>query len=161
MGRPGPEKGAAAASGGLDSGVYGLVLRLEGQVRLTVGRHGTHLFQPGFYCYVGSARRNLDRRLARHRSKEKRFHWHIDYLLEAAELVEAMAAATTRPLECELSRRVAALAAGPAVAGFGSSDCACPTHLYYFREDPRPLLGPVLERLAAGPGRVKGPSRPG
>ena len=147
MGPPDGERRAASAEAEGNSGIYCLILRLDRGARLTIGKHGTHSFAPGYYCYVGSAMGNLAQRLARHRSREKRPHWHIDYLLAEAELEEVLAAPTKRRLECGLSRRVAALTAGPAVAGFGSSDCSCPTHLHYFKSDPRALVRPILERL--------------
>jgi hypothetical protein len=59
-------------------GIYALVLRLTGgRARLRVGALGVLSFEPGYYCYVGSARRGLKARLQRHlRRSRKKKHWH-------------------------------------------------------------------------------------
>ena len=48
---------------------------------LQVGALGEVSLEPGWYLYVGSARRHLEARLRRHLRPEKRRRWHIDYLL--------------------------------------------------------------------------------
>ena len=129
----GEQVGSIPAGGG----VYVLVLRRRPPaVRATVGALGAVLFEPGYYCYVGSARAGLRARLERHLRREgKRRRWHIDYLRELAEPVAALCWTGRGVGECELSRRVRALA-DEAVAGFGSSDCRCASHLYWFGRDP-------------------------
>jgi len=109
-------------------------------LRLRVGALGELTFEPGYYAYVGSARRGLAPRLRRHlRRKAKKMRWHVDYLRRGAEPVAAAAWTGRRADECALSRSVAALCAG-SVPRFGSSDCRCPSHLHYFPRDPRPRL---------------------
>jgi sugar fermentation stimulation protein A len=118
-------------------GLYVLVLRAERGLRgLRVGSLGRLDLPAGYYCYVGSARRGLKARLARHlRRTGKRAHWHVDYLRRRARPVEVFVAAVGAATECGLSDAVAALADG-SVRGFGSSDCRCAGHLHYFRRDP-------------------------
>ncbi len=37
-------------------------------------------FEKGYYVYVGSALGTLSRRVHRHELKNKKLHWHIDYI---------------------------------------------------------------------------------
>lgn len=116
-----------------DSGAYLLQLSLGSARRVTVGALGNIRFEPGEYIYVGSAMANLKQRVARHLHRRKKFHWHIDYLTDAADQVEAYPIRTLKRIECELARDISELAEN-SVAGFGSSDCSCRSHLY--RIDP-------------------------
>ena len=124
-----------------NGGLYVLVLRAEGRLKgLRVGGLGRLDLPAGYYCYVGSARRGLKARLARHlRRTGKRTHWHVDYLRRLTRPAAAFVAAEGAATECALSGAVAALADG-SVRGFGSSDCRCASHLHYFRRDPRARL---------------------
>jgi sugar fermentation stimulation protein A len=118
-----------------DRGSYLLLLRLDRARRFEVGRLGTFCFQAGYHVYVGSAMRNLSARIARHSRRRKRFHWHLDYLRQAASEVVALPIRSSRRQECDVARALAdRFAAGP--AGFGCSDCACPTHLYWHAANP-------------------------
>jgi sugar fermentation stimulation protein A len=72
----------------------------------------------------------LAARLNRYASGAGRRHWHIDYLLPHARVLGALARAEPQRLECTW----AAWANGQAQAcirRFGSSDCACPGHLFF------------------------------
>jgi len=125
-------------------GVYNLVIYLETERRIQVGRLGDFVFPSGYYVYTGSALKGLEARIARHRRKEKRKWWHIDYLLEWAEVVEVRTYPTEERKECTLNRKVAKLAgARMVVPGFGASDCGCETHLFFFETWPE-----RIERLA-------------
>jgi len=42
--------------------------------------------EEGVYAYVGSAKRGIKARVLRYLSKNKKKHWHIDHLLEKAEI---------------------------------------------------------------------------
>ncbi len=98
-----------------------------------MGKFGTHLFETGTYIYAGNARRGFDARIRRHLSKEKRFHWHVDYLLDSKYAsVNEVWAFPVGVTECDiietLIERTDAVAP---IAGFGASDCeaGCPAHL--------------------------------
>ncbi|UCC69821.1 MAG: GIY-YIG nuclease family protein [Armatimonadota bacterium] len=100
---------------------------------LRVGQLGRFAFPAGYYVYTGSAMNGLGSRLARHRRRRKKLHWHIDYLLRRAKLVGAVAMPRKRKVECARNRRILRMQGGKVVApGFGSSDCRCRTHLVYF-----------------------------
>ncbi len=119
-----------------DSGSYLILMHLPRRRRLAVGALGSILFRPGWYMYVGSARRGLSKRVARHRRKRKRMHWHIDYFRAAAHFEEAFPIRSSRRDECRLAEEVRRLAARP-IDSFGSSDCSCSAHLFHFDDDPR------------------------
>src|SRR5437588_429483 len=115
-----------------DPGVYQLHIFLAEAVSITVGRLGTFLFPAGYYIYTGSALSGLERRIARHRRREKRLHWHIDYLMEHAVLEEVTVRRTSERLECALNAEALRRpGAQVIVRGFGSSDCRCRAHLVY------------------------------
>jgi len=120
-------------------GTYVLVLRLEEETHINVGKLGEFSFPAGHYLYVGSAQGGggLAARVARHRRAEKKLHWHIDYLTRRADIIDVWYLESPRHLECVVAEAIAALPdAQVLVPGFGSSDCRCPAHLFYFSEPP-------------------------
>ncbi len=96
-------------------------------VRTDVGALGSVTIRKGEYCYIGSAKNGLDQRIARHMSKDKKIHWHIDHLTIIADVIEAFD--TVSMEECELRKAAGSSGMVPAVKGFGCSDCRCDTHL--------------------------------
>lgn len=118
-----------------DRGSYLLMLRLDQSEKITVKRLGELSFSAGWYIYVGSAMRNLTQRIARHQRKRKRFHWHIDFLRDRASKVTALPIRSSLRLECKIAESLSHLLQTHS-RGFGSSDCNCPTHLYFSPEDP-------------------------
>jgi Uri superfamily endonuclease len=127
----------AGSDAALNSGLYQLVIKLrEGRV-IEVGRHGRFQFPAGYYVYTGSAVKGLESRIARHLRKNKRTRWHVDYLLRYGQVV-AVKRYRSNLSECGLNERVGRLAGSRVVVrGFGSSDCRCLTHLFYFRRNPQ------------------------
>lgn len=124
---------------GPTKGTYALVLHLECGKEITIGKLGTFTFPAGYYLYVGSALGpgGLEARLARHRRRDKKLRWHIDYLLEHAQLVEVWSAALPGKLECVWAQAAQHLpGAEIPVPGFGSSDCHCSSHLIYLARKP-------------------------
>lgn len=120
----------------MSKGAYVLVIRLDKDSDIKVGKRPATRFPRGFYCYVGSAMNNLEARIGRHMSRDKRRRWHIDWLLEEAVIVDVRRIESPERLECRLSRDLAGLSGRVVMKGFGSSDCSCRTHLHYFKEDP-------------------------
>lgn len=108
---------------------YQLHIRLASERELVIGRLGVFRFPAGLYLYTGSAKRNMEARIRRHCSKEKRLRWHIDYLLASAD-AEVTEVRTYRESECALNQRSAGQVIVP---GFGASDChmGCGSHLKY------------------------------
>ena len=130
-------------------GAYILLLRLDDDETIEIGRLGRTQFKRGAYAYIGSAMGGLEARVARHLREAKRSHWHIDYLLARAKVTEVLEFETSQRIECELSGRVGELAgASMPVRRFGSSDCRCRSHLHY--------LGREADELLAAAGREWG-----
>jgi sugar fermentation stimulation protein A len=120
-----------------DSGFYQLVITLRQERDIRVGRHGRFRFPAGLYVYTGSAKRSLESRIARHLRTRKKMRWHIDYLLRYGRVLEVKRYTTSDKSECELSQRVEKVKGSRIVAaGFGSSDCKCASHLFYFWRNP-------------------------
>jgi sugar fermentation stimulation protein A len=116
-------------------GCYLIILEIRQDCRVEVGALGGVIFKKGWYVYAGSAMKNLTQRLARHGRKRKNFHWHIDYLLAYAEKVKSYPVYSYRNLECIMAEGIGKIA-DDSVRGFGSSDCACGSHLHFFQENP-------------------------
>ncbi len=80
---------------------------------------------------------SFKKRINRHLSSNKKFHWHIDYLLSHATVLKVLGYVGGRKDECRLNQVTGQSAnAIPIVKKFGSSDCNCVTHLYYFKDIP-------------------------
>lgn len=112
-------------------GVYLLWLYLPKKTSLTVGRLGTFSCSQGVYAYAGSAQRNLQQRLDRHRRLEKKLRWHIDYFRRAAQFLGVTVfLGAPKDGECRLAARLLSLpGAVLPIKGFGASDCLCASHL--------------------------------
>lgn len=120
-----------------NAGCYQLILSLPLKKTITIGRLGRVAFEAGFYIYTGRARKNLHQRLERHRRKEKKLHWHIDYLLEKATLVD-IKTFPGRFDECKINNDCRdSLDGAVIIDGFGSSDCRCRGHLIKVGERPQ------------------------
>lgn len=106
---------------------YQLVIEVTRRIRVAIGSLGTFPLPPGRYVYTGSARRNLDARIARHLRRTKTLRWHIDYLLNAPGVRVVDVHRFGAP-ECVVNRRTAGRIVVPR---FGASDCraGCGSHL--------------------------------
>lgn len=125
--------------GATTPGAYALLMELDPDAIIPVGRLGTFEFPAGWYVYVGSALGGLDRRLRRHLRPSAIRHWHVDYLRAEAPIREIHVFPGRVRRECELARAIVALpGASIPVAGFGASDCRCRSHLAHF--SGRPVL---------------------
>ena len=117
-------------------GIYKLVIKLSKDKEIKIGKLGTFVFPNGFYVYTGSAQNGFEKRINRHLSSNKKFHWHIDYLLSHANVIKVLRYVGSKD-ECKLNQVTGQSAnAIPIVEKFGSSDCNCVTHLYYFKNIP-------------------------
>jgi sugar fermentation stimulation protein A len=125
-----------SALAALNAGNYLILLELTKSRRVETGALGTTSFKKGWYVYSGSARKNLSARISRHLRKEgKKKHWHIDYLTPHAARIKALPVMSYRNLECEMAGELERLGGKP-IEGFGSSDCCCASHLFYFPDPP-------------------------
>ena len=113
-------------------GTYLLLFRLPRTTPVEVGRLGRLQLDAGTYGYVGSALGpgGLAARLNRHATSSARRHWHLDHVLPRARIVGVLVRAGRIRRECAWAAWARALAQAP-VAGFGSSDCRCRSHLFH------------------------------
>ena len=162
----------------MDKGTYALAMALKSDAAIAVGKLGRFIFTAGYYVYLGSARGGLSARVSRHLRREKQFHWHIDYLLQFAEVVEIWywpegegvewgerkeeverrerkklkGAGGVQKKECLWCQVARGMPQGQIlIPGFGSSDCRCPAHLVYFPAPPSfELFRHMLEERGYG-----------
>jgi len=120
----------------MGKGVYALIIKLDKEKTIPVGKLGSITFKPGFYVYAGSAMNSLEKRIQRHFSKTKALHWHIDYFLLHAKPLEARTLEKPKHWECRLARFLEKIS-DSFIPKFGSSDCKCKSHLFFFQKDPR------------------------
>jgi len=128
-------------------GSYILLLELDESQYISVGRLGILHFAKGFYGYVGSALNGIEARVKRHFGLNKKHHWHIDYLLDWADIYEAILIPGEGRLECTLAWALNEEL--HCIRCFGSSDCRCPGHLFYTggRKDLDTRVSKVLIKL--------------
>lgn len=117
-----------------DKGVYCLIFKNQ-QCSIRIGSLKDINFEAGYHVYVGSAQgtgglKRLHRHVMLSREKgRKKAKWHVDYinLDDHFQLVCTVHAVTSVKIECLLAKGLKS----EAVHGFGCSDCACKSHLFY------------------------------
>ncbi|MFX0023479.1 MAG: DUF123 domain-containing protein [Candidatus Hermodarchaeota archaeon] len=122
-------------------GSYFLVIFVEKDIQILVGALGKISFNKGFYFYVGSAMgeygsSTLLNRVKRHflSKNEKKIHWHIDYLLTDPQsfIIKTYLIPSKCSLECIIAGEFSEICDN-SIKNFGSSDCECTSHLFYFK----------------------------
>ena len=115
-------------------GVYVLVIDVSKDIQEKIGCLGNINFSKGTYAYVGSAQNNLEKRVARHRSKKKTLFWHIDYLLnnEFVNVTNVFCKKAGKSEECEIANNLNKTE--NIIPKFGCSDCRCKSHLFRIDE---------------------------
>lgn len=137
----------------VEKGSYALIMALERDASIAIGRLGQFIFPAGYYAYCGSAHGGLRQRVTRHLRGHKRLRWHIDYLLQHATVTEVWYAVGDERAECRWASTMQDMPrARVVVPRFGSSDCRCRSHLIHFPRPPsfrifRQRLGEPSQRL--------------
>ena len=127
-------------------GSYILLIKLPAEQVLTVGRLQDIRFHSGYYAYVGSAMNGVKSRLSHHLRQDKKPHWHIDYLLQRASIIDIGICQAENRVECEIARALGSQF--DSIPGFGSSDCRCQSHLF-FTPDGKQMKGAIRAVLAS------------
>jgi len=111
-------------------GIYVIVIKVNKDTNINIGALGNLSFTKGLYAYVGSAQKNLQKRIKRHLRKQKHIFWHIDYLLDnpASKPVKIFFKQASKTEECTIAQEISTQ--NEAVTGFGCSDCNCKSHLF-------------------------------
>lgn len=133
-------------------GVYVLLIYTEaGSIK--AGTLGNISVRKGYYAYVGSALgcggfARVKRHIRLSREKRGKNHWHIDNLLMHPEsrLTRVYCLRTGKQVECF----TASCMSGEVVLRFGSSDCSCPGHLFFFPSDPHEEIFQILSSQDTG-----------
>jgi sugar fermentation stimulation protein A len=118
-----------------DRGVYLLIIYLPQDKKIKIGNLEEIYFKEGYYVYIGSAKRGLSKRIERHKRKSKKLHWHIDYFLQKAKILNDIPIITNFKRECFLVEKILQISDN-FIQKFGSSDCSCISHLFYFKYNP-------------------------
>ncbi len=120
-------------------GTYCLLFSCSKSSQVTIGKLGTYQTQPGYYCYIGSAfgRGGLKSRIRRHLQIDKRKHWHLDYLRPSLTPSSIYYSTDTIKRECIWAKLLLKdEQSSIPIKKFGSSDCHCPAHLFYYEVKP-------------------------
>lgn len=119
-----------------EPGTYVLVMRLPRRRVLRIGGLGTFPLEPGWYLYAGSARGpgGVRGRVNRHLRRDKRLHWHVDYLATVADVAEVWFTHDGEISEHDVIHMLTRMdGIQVPVRGFGSTDCraGCTAHLLH------------------------------
>ena len=111
-------------------GVYILLFELMKDAEIKIGSLNKIKFEKGNYVYVGSAQNNIEKRIARHKLKNKKMFWHIDYLLSKKfiEVITTFYKKSKKSEECKIAYNLSRT--GISIPNFGCSDCNCKSHLF-------------------------------
>jgi Uri superfamily endonuclease len=109
-------------------GAYLLIMKLPKDLSIVIGKLGMCSLKKGHYVYVGSALNSLDHRIQRHLREHKKVHWHIDYFLPFAGIVDIFYKPGTQKEECCIAKAFEKEFRN--IPGFGCSDCSCSSHLF-------------------------------
>jgi Uri superfamily endonuclease len=121
-------------------GTYILVIKLSQNSNIIIGALGPIFFPMGLYFYVGSAMATtgaltLLNRIKRHVLKvsHKKLHWHIDHLLKSnySQIIRIFMIPSEEKYECIIAQEILKKS-DDYINNFGSSDCSCRSHLFYF-----------------------------
>ncbi|MBP2133506.1 Uri superfamily endonuclease [Methanomicrobium sp. W14] len=137
-----------------EKGIYFIVFRNR-EACIKVGALGNIGFKEGWHIYAGSALGSgglsrVERHFSLAERKDRKPHWHIDYLLlsEKFRPVYAVYAPTKERFECQAAGM---MAKGKSVENFGCTDCMCRSHLFYRENDPHDELTGIFRSLGLSP----------
>ena len=116
-----------------DRGSYVLLIEIPVDRVITIGRLLDIYFKGGYYAYVGSALGGIKARLNHHLKRKKKPHWHIDYLLQEASIIDISVCRSEERAECSVAEMLGSQF--NTIAGFSSSDCHCRSHLFFSAEE--------------------------
>ncbi len=111
-------------------GIYILLIKIDKNIEVEIGSLGKINFDKGIYAYIGSAQNNLEKRIQRHKVKNKKLRWHINYLLKnkSVKILKILYKNTGRKEECKIAKRLSKTEIP--ISKFGCSDCDCKNHLF-------------------------------
>ncbi|MGQ9856351.1 MAG: GIY-YIG nuclease family protein [Fervidobacterium sp.] len=105
-----------------------MLVKINTRTELKVSKNSWNLM-PGLYAYIGSAMNNIEKRILRHLRKNKRKHWHIDYLTEVGEVICAVMFPSENRIEETISKMFSKRF--ELIPGFGATDLDVDTNLFF------------------------------
>lgn len=127
-------------------GGYAIIIHLDKTQKIRIGSLGVKEFKKGYYAYFGSAKGPGGfKRIKRHYNtskspeKDQNCHWHIDYLLNNQKARIEGFYYSKKVFECIEKQEL------KEIHDFGSSDCACNSHLVY--QEERSALQRKIENI--------------
>ncbi len=111
-------------------GIYILLIKIDKNIEVEIDSLGKINFDKGIYFYIGSAQNNLEKRIQRHKVKNKKLRWHIDYLLKNkyVKILKIYYKKAGREEECKIAKMLSKTEIP--ISKFGCSDCDCKSHLF-------------------------------
>jgi len=136
-------------------GSYILIIKLPRTQTVTTGSLLDVNFSRGYYAYVGSALGGVKSRLNHHLKRNKKLHWHIDYLLQKASITDIIVGETTDRAECAIAKALSSQF--DSIPGFGCSDCHCTSHLFFAtnKRQMKSTIMAALESISIKPRLIK------
>ena len=127
-------------------GIYILLIKIDKNIEVEIDSLGKINFDKGIYFYIGSAQNNLEKRIQRHKVKNKKLRWHIDYLLKnkSVKILKILYKNTGRKEECKIAKRLSKTEIP--ISKFGCSDCDCKSHLFKIK-NLKNILNLAMEEL--------------
>ena len=118
-------------------GTYALIFQANQEFVCRVGRRGNFEGFPGSYVYVGSAfgPGGVQARIIHHLKLSPKPHWHLDYIRPYMQPIAVCYSYSSVRQEHRWATVVSNIAESQnPMHKFGSSDCACSSHLFYFQQ---------------------------
>jgi len=136
-------------------GSYVLLIKLPEAQTINIGSMIDVHFPRAYYAYVGSALGGVKARLSHHLKRNKRPHWHIDYLLQKATIADVIIGEAKGRTECAIAQALGFHF--DSIPSFGSSDCHCHSHLFFItdRRQIEPAIEATLELLSIHQDRLE------
>ncbi len=119
----------------MDKGTYILKIKVKKNLKISVGSLGEVNFKLGTYVYIGSAMNSISKRVQRHVKKNKKVHWHLDYLtispyVEIEKVYAFYGSRVEEEISMKFSKRY------DSVNNFGASDMkSVNSNLYFVNDD--------------------------
>jgi Uri superfamily endonuclease len=136
------------------AGTYILVCQASQAGFVSTGGLGRLSVRKGYFLYVGSALGpgGLRARLAHHMRPAPKPRWHIDYLRTVAPLRQIWFCYGPERREHDWASALRELhGASIPFPRFGSSDCGCASHLFFFEKCPTPRAIDLALRESGAP----------
>lgn len=119
-----------------NTGIYVLELKVKNKFTFSHHKLGVKDLVKGYYYYFGSAQINLSQRINRHLNKNKKEHWHIDFLtcndnilINKIFIIKNL----NKDYECKIANGLKqSFNLKIPIKNFGNSDCnKCESHLLF------------------------------